>query len=172
MRYSTLVALAAAAAVLVLTSCSRHAPAQVRTYSVGEKVTAGHLVYTVFESGWVNQLPTENGLRSPKNRFLLVRLNVVSGLSNDVVLPNLTLEDENGNTFDELQDGDGVPQWAGFLRKARPAEALQGTIAFDVPTRRYLLRVVDENGDSPALIDLPLTFQGEPSSDVRVPQKK
>ena len=161
-------AVAAAAAVLGLAGCSRETAVQAKPFSIGERVPVGHLTYTVLEANWVTRLPRDPEPRLPQNRFLLVRISVASGMPNDILLPNLTIEDDNGNSFSELDNGDGVPQWAGFLRKARPAEAMQGTIAFDAPARHYRLRVVDENGDAPALIDIPLSIPADPT-DAAVP---
>jgi hypothetical protein len=39
------------------------------------------------------------------------------------------------------------------------AEAAQGSVVFDVPPRRYRLRLTDENEQRTAFVDLPLTFR-------------
>ena len=172
MRFPVSRAAAAACAALLLGACSRTvADPPAHTFAIGEKISAGHLVYTVFETQWMTRLPNEPTPRIPQNRFFLVRMSVINGGQNDVILPNLSIEDDNGNTYQELNNGDGVPQYAGYLRKVRPAEASHGTIVFDAPPRHYKLRVVDENGELPALIDIPLTFTADPT-DLSIPGAK
>jgi Domain of unknown function (DUF4352) len=154
--------LLAAVCAALLTSCSPKAESQqVRTFNMGEKVTVGHMVYTVFETKWLTQLPTEPTPRVPKNRFFLVRLTAVNGGGGDVIVPDMSIEDDNGNTFAALTNGEGVPQWLGSLRKIAPAESAQGNVVFDAPPRHYKLRVTDEGGDQAALIDIPLSFNSE-----------
>src|ERR1039458_2795880 len=55
----------------------------------------------------------------------------VFGGSEQMAIPNLTIEDDQGNTYDELPNGEGVSQWIGYLRQARPAESLDGHIVLD-----------------------------------------
>ncbi len=154
--------LAAVGAALLLGSCSPKAQSQpVRTFNMGEKVTVGHMVYTVFDTKWMPQLPVEPTPRVPKNRFFLVRMTAVNGGGSDVILPDMSIEDDNGNTYPALNNGEGVPLWIGSLRKIAPAEAAQGNVVFDVPPRHYKLHVTDESGDQAALIDIPLSFTSE-----------
>jgi hypothetical protein len=145
--------------LLALAACSRTPSGpSAKVFGVGEKVTTGHLTYAVLEVQWITQLATGPQIRVPQNRFLLIRLSTVNGCPDETLLPNLTVEDDAGNSYPELNNGDGVPQWTGFLRKVKPAEASQGVIAFDAPPRHYRLKVVDESGDQPRYIDLPLNF--------------
>ena len=53
------------------------------------------------------------------------------------------------------------PSGCGFVRKAKPADSVSGNIVFDAEPKHYRLRVTDENGEKPALIDLPLNFNGD-----------
>jgi hypothetical protein len=163
--------LTAVCAAFLLIACSRaHHPVSV--YNIGEKATVGHMVYTVFETQWLTQLPQQPTPRIPKNRFFLVRLSAVNGGGGDVMLPEMTIEDDNGNAFQALNNGEGIPQWIGSLRKVPPAEAAQGNVVFDAPPRHYRLRVTDENGDESALVDIPLSFNSEVPREAPVPNSE
>jgi hypothetical protein len=140
---------------------------------MGNRVSVGHLVYTVFETQWLTQLGSGADVRIPEHRFFLVRLSAVNGGSEQMAIPNLTIEDDQGNSYDELPNGEGVSQWIGYLRQAKPAESLDGQIVFDAPPRHYKLRVFDETGDHAALIDIPLNFNAEsPEGPLPVPSKQ
>ncbi len=164
-------ALAAVCAATLLAACSKPKP-QVRTYQMGEKFTVGHMVYTVFESKLYTHLGQQPSARVPKDRFLLIRLNAVNGGGGDVLLPAMTLEDDNGNTYPALTNGEGVPSWIGSLRKISPADIAQGWVAFDAPAKHYRLRLTDENDDEAAYVDIPLTFESETPVDVVPPPQK
>jgi hypothetical protein len=164
--------LALAAVTCLLTGCKPTAP-KVVTYEMGNRVSVGHLVYTVFETQWLTQLGSGADVRIPEHRFFLVRLSAVNGGSEQMAIPNLTIEDDQGNSYDELPNGEGVSQWIGYLRQAKPAESLDGQIVFDAPPRHYKLRVFDETGDHAALIDIPLNFNAEsPEGPLPVPSKQ
>jgi len=144
-----------------LTGCSSE-PAQLplMQYSMGEKVPVGHLTYTVFETQWATHFGEGVTARVPQNRFFLVRLSAVNGGVADAPIPNFTIQDDSGHTYSELTDGDGVPQWVGYLRSAKPADFLQGNVVFDAPPGHYKLKVSDDQQHA-ALIDMPLTFGAE-----------
>jgi len=125
---------------------------------MGEKVNVGHIVYTVIDTKWETSLPEDSEPRNPQHRFLLVRMSAANSGGDNMMLPNLVIEDDAGNTYQELSDGKGVPDWAGYLRRIGPAEASIGNILFDAPPKSYKLRVTDENGEKPALVDMPLSF--------------
>jgi hypothetical protein len=110
--------------------------------------------------------------RIPTHRFFLIRISAVNSGASDIMIPNLTLEDDAGNSYPELTNGEAVPQWIGALRTVKPAEAAQGTIVFDVPPRHYRLRLTDEEGERPALVDIPLSFGAEtPEIPLPAPAK-
>ena len=150
---------AAAVAALCWSGCGGKSPA--RTYAMGEKVLVGHLNYTVFETQWLPQLGDQAAPRVPQNRFFLVRASIVNSGASDVVAPNLTIEDDSGHVYREVSNGDGVPQWIGYLRQIKPADSAQGNLVFDAPPAHYKLRVLDEDGEHSSLIDIPLTFNAE-----------
>jgi len=151
-------------------SCTGCSPEKfpVRTYQLGEKVTLGHLIYTVFESAWLTQIGHAPDARIPKHRFFLVRMSVVNSGGGQLISPHVTIEDDNGNTYPEMDNGEGVPQWIGYLRQVQPAQAALGNLVFDAPPAHYKLRISDEEESKFALIDIPLTFVSE-TPDVPVP---
>ena len=89
-------------------------------------------------------------------------------------VPNFTLEDDNGNTFPEITDEThAVPQYIGYLRRVKPAENAQGHALFDVPPRHYKLKVMDEDSERTAYVDIPLSFTSEsPDVPQQAPSKK
>jgi hypothetical protein len=135
---------------------------------MGEKVTLGHIIYTVFETQWLTQTGTAPDVRIPQNRFFLVRLNATNSGGGDVIVPNLTVQDDKGNIYPEQQNGDGIPQFIGYLRSVHPAEAVSGNLVFDCPPGHYKLKITDEDGERAALIDIPLNFTSE-TPEVPVP---
>lgn len=175
--------LLAVAALAFLNSCGGSKDTEVKVYDLGSRVETGHLIYTVFETQWLPQIGAGDTARVPKNRFFLVRLSAVNSGSEDLMVPNLTLEDDQGHSLEELSDGDQVPQWLGYIRKVRPADSISGNIVFDAEPRHYRLRLTDENGEKPAIVDLPLNFNADtpqvsvptgaaPATDFRAPVKK
>jgi Domain of unknown function (DUF4352) len=161
--------LASLATALILSSCAQRTPPP-RTYPLGEKVSLGHLIYSAYETQWLTQLGTGPDARVPQNRFLLVRMAVTNSGGETIASPNLSIVDDNGNSFEELSDGQGVPQWIGYIRQINQADTTQGNLLFDVPPRHYKLRITDEEGQRTAMIDLPLEFS--PELPDLAPQKK
>ena len=172
MRYLRLFpTLAVLTAALLLNACSRESAApEVHNYSLGEKAKLGHIIYTVYETQWLPQLGEGPAPRIPEHRFFLVRVTAVNSGGADLIVPNVTVEDDRGNSFPELRDGDGVPQWIGYLRQVKPAESTSGNLVFDAPPAHYKLRVTDENEDAFAYIDIPLSFGAEvPTTELPAP---
>jgi uncharacterized protein DUF4352 len=133
----------------------------VRTYRMGEKVSLGPFVYTVYETQWLTQMGAEPGLRVPQHRFFLVRASVMNSGSTELAAPNVSIVDDSGKIYEELVNGESVPEWIGYLRQLKPSESAQGNLVFDVPPRHYKLRALDDTGDRMALIDIPLSFDAE-----------
>lgn len=174
MRSFTFV-LAAAAASLLLASCSSESGASTnRIYEMGAKAQVGPLGYTVFERQWLNQLGEAGSPESrvPQNRFLLLRISVLNSGGGDAYLPNLKLVDDHGKSYEEINNGDQVPQWIGALRQIKPADTIQGNIIFDVPPQHYKVAVTDEDGKETAYIDLPLSFDSTATDVPEAPKKK
>jgi hypothetical protein len=152
---------AALACLAASTACSPAAPPEASLRRMGERVTAGALIYNVFEDQWKAQLGQGTDVRVPKDRFFLIRFSVVNGGSSDLLVPTMNLVDDAGQTYAELSDGDQVPQWAGYLRKVRPAETLQGNVVFDVAPKHYRLRLTDETAQIARDVDIPLAFASD-----------
>jgi hypothetical protein len=164
--------LAAVTAALLLNACSNRSYS-VRSYGLGERVTLGHIIYTVYETQWMPQLGDGPAARVPQHRFFLVRMTAVNSGSADLIVPNVTVEDDTGHSYPELQNGDGVPHWIGYLRTVKPAESAQGNLVFDAPPAHYKLRLTDENEENPAYVDIPLSFGAEiPPPELPAPEKK
>jgi hypothetical protein len=167
MRSLNSIGVATAATILLsLSSCTASKDNASKLYEPGSRVETGHLVYTVFETQWLPQLGAGDSARVPKNRFFLIRITAVNSGSEELYVPNLTLKDDQGNALkddqgNELPDGEGVSQWVGYVRKVKPAESISGNIVFDAEPKHYHLIVTDENGEKPAIIDLPLNFSSE-----------
>lgn len=157
-----LVRLAAVAAVLVWSGCSSNSSRPVRTYVMGDRVELGHMVYTVYETRWLTQIgdPGPNA-RIPQNRFLLVRMTAGTTETSEVFVPNMSVEDDSGKSYPEVRNGEGVPQWMGFLHAVSTDTPASGNVAFDVPPAHYKLHLADENSDNTATVDLPLTFRSD-----------
>jgi hypothetical protein len=163
---------AVATASLFLGACTTSGSSYpVRTYQLGEKVDLGHIIYTAFETQWLTQLGTGPAARIPQSRYFLVRFSAVNSGASELIVPNLTIQDDKGQTYSELSNGEGVLQWAGFLRQVKPAESVTGNVVFDAPPAHYKLRVTDENGDRTAFIDIPLSFGAE-TPEVPTPEGK
>jgi len=152
-----------------LVSCSpKDDEPRLRTYSMGERVPLGHLIYTVFEREWMTQIGTGVDARIPQNRFYLLRVSVSNSGGSDAIIPTLALVDDGGATYPELENGEGVPDFIGSLRQLSPAGTAQGNLLFDVMPRRYKLKISDEEGKQLAMVDIPLTFDGD-TPDVTTP---
>jgi hypothetical protein len=140
---------------------------------MGEKVELGHINYQVFETQWLTHMGEGTEARVPQQRFFLVRLSATNAAGADVVVPTMSVQDDNGNVSNELSDGAGVPQWAGYLRNVKPAESVRGNVIFDAPPRHYKLKLTDESGEKTAYVDIPLNFGSEtpetpiPGSDLK-----
>jgi hypothetical protein len=167
-----LIQTAVAAACLVLAGCSAPAAPPISNYLMGEKVLLGRLSYTVFETQWLTHLGEGPDQRIPHHRFFLVRFSAVNGGSNEATIANATVVNDKGEVFEELSSGQDVPQWAGYLRVAKPADTVQGNIVFDAPPGHYKMKVADESGTQFAMIDLPLTFGSETPDVVNPVEKK
>jgi len=168
MRNSRFCLLAAATALSVLLSGCSQSKYPVRTYPLGDRVELGHIIYMVFERQWLTQIGEGVSARIPQNRFFLVRMSATNSGGSELILPNVVLVDDHGNTYDELSNGDGVSGWIGYLRQVKPAEAAQGNLLFDCPPQHYRLRITDEERDRTALIDLPLSFDTE-TPEIPIP---
>ncbi len=130
--------------VLSMGGCQKAGPPR-SDFSMGERVPVGQMTYSVVESAWRPQLGEGFKIRTPEQRFLLIKISVTNGTGKDVSIPLLTLEGNDGKTYREIADGEGVDNWFGLLRTLNPGETQQGNVLFDVPLTSYKLRVPDVN---------------------------
>lgn len=129
---------------------------------MGEHVQVAQVAYTVLETQWAQQLGEGLDARIPQHRFLLLRLSALNTGNSDANPPAMTLVGDDGKTYEEVQNGDKVPQWVGYLRRIRPSETLQGNVLFDAPPAHYLLKITEEDGERFVQVDIPLTFSTGP----------
>jgi len=150
--------------------CKATQSAERADYQMGEKATAGPLTYTVIESVWRSQLGSGFNIRVPERRFLLMTVSVSNHASHDISVPLLTMENQNGQSFTESNNGEGVDNWFGLLRTIGPSQTQQGKILFDAPLSSYRLRLTDggetETGKY-AWVNIPLRLDGD--SEVGLP---
>ena len=147
--------------LLLTTSCGDNSIPPPRTYPMGERVQLGRLIYTVFETQWFTHLGEGPNARVPQRRYMLLRVSITNSGASEVIVPGITLVDESGQTYNEVGNGEGVPQWIGLLRQVKPAESAQGNLLFDVAPQRYKLQIADEAEQRTALVEIPLTFGAE-----------
>jgi hypothetical protein len=162
---------AMAASVAWLASCSGRTAVTtpLRTFQMGERIELAPLTYAVFENEWLAQLGEGTGARLPQNRFLVIRLSVTSGAGGETYVPNLTLDDDAGNSCGESSNGDGVQNWIGYLRPIKPAETLQGNIVFDCAPKHYRLKLTGDQGKA-AYVEIPLSFESDTTGPDILPK--
>ncbi len=153
---------------LAFAGCSALSSSQPRPYAMGDRIELGHLIYTVLETRWLPQIGEGPTARVPQSRFLLIRMSVGNTGSGELLLPNLSIEDDHGNSYPELSDGEGVPQFVGLLQPITTAQPLAGNILFDAPPQHYRLRIWDQENQHTALVDIPLSFRSE-TPDIPAP---
>jgi hypothetical protein len=114
-------------------SCSSTEKFAVRTYQMGEKVTLGPFIYNAFETQWLTHLGDDVTPRLPQHRFFVIRVSILNSGGTELIGPNLSLVDDSGKVYEELSNGEGVPQWIGYLRQLKPADSSTGNLVFDAP---------------------------------------
>jgi hypothetical protein len=157
------------AIALALTGCSAVSSSEPRPYAMGDRIQLGRLVYTVFETRWLTQLGEGPAARIPQNRFFLIRMTVGNTGPGEILLPNLSIEDDQGNSYPELSEGEGVPQFVGVLHPVTAAQPAAGNVLFDAPPQHYRLRLWDQENQHSALVDIPLSFRAE-TPEVAAPE--
>lgn len=130
--------------ILFLAGCRKEKETRTE-FVMGERVPVGQMTYSVVESTWRTQLGEGFKIRTPEQRFLLIKVSATNGTGKDVSIPLMTLEANNGQTYRELANGEGVDNWFGLLRTISPGQTQQGNIVFDAPLTSFKLRVPDIN---------------------------
>jgi hypothetical protein len=129
------------------------------TFRMGEKVQMGPMVYQVLESEWRNELGS--GGRTPKDRYLFLRLSITNGDSAPAAVSTLTLEGA-GQTYSEVtEDMDKVDNWLGLLRNVGGSQTEQGWIVFDAPMAAYKLVIThgEIGQEKYAHVDIPVQLE-------------
>ena len=142
---------------------------------MGEHVSVAPLTYYVIESRSASQLGDLLKARPVQDRFLLISLSITNGSGKDVSVPLLEVENPNGQSFKESENGEGVSNWMGVLRTVSSNQTIQGQILFDVPLSSYRLRLPD--GGEPgtekyAWVQIPLRVDTDSSVQAPVPGKQ
>ena len=158
--------LALTGATFLSLACSgRKAGAGGMTFRMGERATVGKLIYNVTQAEWKTNLGEGASARVPDHRFLVVRVSVTNSGTDQASMPLLKLFDANGNEHRELDNGEGVEGWMGFLRMLNGVETREGALLFDVQPASYKLQVTD-GGDTEneivAYVDIPLRMDSDP----------
>src|SRR5215471_5996049 len=104
-----------------LSGCARPAEVHAAEYNMGDTVQVGPLVYHVTGVDWRTELGEFPSVRMPERRFLLIRLTVTNGGGETLTIPQAEVQNSRGESFQELTDGTGVPEWLGLLRSVKPA---------------------------------------------------
>lgn len=139
----TLASIVAVITAVCLVGCSSTSKASKSARPMGERIQLGPLAYTVYEADWLNDLGDGSNLRTPKNRFLVVRLSIENVGNREATVPLLMVENEAAQDLLELDNGQGVAAWLGLLRQIPPGDRIEGRIVFDVPMGAYNLRLTD-----------------------------
>jgi hypothetical protein len=150
--------LAAAGLLALLAGCAPQGP-PVHVFKIGDKAEAGTLIYTILDAEWKAQAGGGESAKTPKQRFLIVRLAVTNSGAENVALPSLTLLDDKGREYYELVGEVDVERPLGLIRNLKPADTLEGTIVFDVEPKSYKLKLDGGAGsDRIAMVEMPLRF--------------
>jgi len=154
-----------------LPGCRKQTSEQIN-FQMGDRVTAGPMVYNVVQTTWRTQLGDVFRVRLPERRYLLVTLAATNSGSKGVSVPFFMLEGPNREEYHELENGDGVENWFGLLRDIGPAETKQGNIVFDAPLTSFRLRLTD--GGEPGTekfvwVDIPLRMDTDTSISSPLP---
>jgi hypothetical protein len=157
---ATCAAFVIAVCAFTLAACRKGGDASfIGTFHMGEKVQIGPVVYQVLETQWKTELGS--GGRTPKDRYLFVRVSITNGGTENASVSNLTLEG-NGKTYTEVsEDMDKVDNWLGLLRNVGRSQTEQGWVIFDAPVGAYKLVITHgEIGDEKyAHVDIPVQLE-------------
>ena len=129
------------------------------TFRMGERVQIGPMVYQVLEADWRTELGS--GGRTPKERYLFVRMSITNGDGSPATVSTFTLEN-GGKTYSEVtEDMDKVDSWLGLLRNVGGSQTEQGWIVFDVPMGAYKLVIThgDVGEEKYAHVDIPVQLE-------------
>jgi hypothetical protein len=160
-----------AGAAFYLSGCQKQTSEQIN-YQMGERITAGPMIYNVVQTIWRTQLGDVFKVRVPEHRYLLLTLAATNTGGKGLSVPFFTLEGPNREEYHELENGDGVENWFGLLRDIGPAQTKQGNIVFDAPLTSFRLRLTD--GGEPGTekfvwVEIPLRMDTDTSISTPLP---
>jgi hypothetical protein len=127
-------------------------------HAMGQNVPVGVFTFIVLETKWELTLGEGSKARTPQRQFLKVRLSVTNGGGGPAGFPMLSVVNENGTHYRELEDIQELEEPLGLVRLLQAGETDFGWILFDAPQENYLLEVTDgkiEN-EQTSLVELPL----------------
>ena len=84
----------------------------------------------------------------------------------------VSIEKQNGQSFLESSNGEGVENWFGLLRNLSPAQTQQGRILYDVNLTSYRLRLTnagEPGAERYAWVDIPLRLESESGPEGPTP---
>ena len=143
----------------VFSACSSAKKNAATIYAAGDKAVAGQLTYNLIDAERMQQLGDDAATaRTAKERFYLIKVSVSNSGTEETPVPAMTLIDDSGQTYNELSDGTGVPNWLGVVRKVGPAQTETGYVVFDAAPHHYRLRINDPFDEKEISIDVPLAF--------------
>jgi len=155
---------------LALSGCSSLARNKPVVYASGDKAVLGPLAYSVVDTDVLTQLGNDPAAaRTPRNRFYLVKVSIANSSSRDLPIPGMTLVSDSGQTYGEVADGTGVPEWLGVVRSAGPFQTEEGNILFDAPAGHYRLKLTDDLDEKDVSIDIPLTYEHQEIKSLAPP---
>jgi len=154
-----------------LAACKKQTSEQIN-YSMGERITAGPMVYNVVQTVWRTQLGDIFKVRVPDHRYLLIMLSATNSGGKGVSVPFFILEGPNREEYHEIENGAGVDNWFGLLRDIGPAGTKQGNVVFDAPLTSFRLRLTD--GGEPGTekyvwVEIPLRMDTDSSASTPLP---
>jgi hypothetical protein len=129
-----------------------------KLFQLGERVEVGGLVFNILESKWLVQLGEVPDFRTPKHKFLTVRLSITNQGGGAAGCPFLSILNSKDEKFTELDDAKLLDGWLGLLRILKPGESEIGWIVFDAPPSSYILQLSDGKIEEEkiAYVELPL----------------
>src|SRR5690242_19699223 len=102
---SLLLAALSVAGGLLMAGCNKQNSVQIN-FQMGDRITAGPVVYNVVQTMWRTQLGDIFKIRVPENRFLMITISATNSGGREVSVPLSTLEGDNGKEYRELDSGD------------------------------------------------------------------
>lgn len=152
----------ALAAGLLLAGCGGSGASTVNA-KLGEAIALGGIEHTILGAEWRTSIGQGTESRVPSQQFLVLKLAVANKDSATAEIASLRLVAANGQEYEELADGSGLPDWLGLVRSLSPRESRQGTVLFDAPRAVYTLKLtehtIDGDDANVALVEIPIRME-------------